>query len=158
MKSLLLILIILLLINNNHLQAQEVNYKKSPAQISLVYPIGTGGKNSKHQEYKFSINALIGITGKVSGFEMAGLGNINESDVKVFQIAGLWNTTKGNFKGVRLAGLFNTVSGESKGVQVAGLFNRSRLLKGFQLALVNISDTVEKGISVGLLNIVKKGG
>jgi hypothetical protein len=142
MKTLFLILICSLCMSNNSLQAQDSAYRKAPAQISLIYPLGSSGKASKQRDFSFSINSLIGVTGKVSGFELAGLGNINRSSMRGFQIAGLWNTTKGNFRGLRLA----------------GLFNRTKVLSGVQLALINISDTVEKGMSIGILNIVKTGG
>jgi hypothetical protein len=170
--------------------AQDITYKKMPAQISLMYPVSTSGKNSAHQDFIFSLNLLAGVTGQVNGFELGGLCNINKANVKGFQVAGLWNTVGGNFtgahlaglvnvtkhnsnsfqaaglfnhakdnmKGISIAGLFNNVSGKASGVQVAGLFNKTKILRGFQLGVLNIADTIERGMSMGLINIVKKGG
>lgn len=188
--KIIFIIIIALLANFTNIKAQDISYEKRPAQISLVYPIGTSGKNSVHQEFAFSVNLLAGATGQVKGFEMAGLGNINKRNSKGFQMAGIWNITQANFTGARLAGLFNitrqksvgfqaaglfnhskdsvngisiaglfnNVSGKTSGVQVAGLFNKTKILRGIQLSVLNVADTVEGGMSIGLINIVKKGG
>lgn len=204
--KIILIIITALLANFTNIKAQDIRYEKRPAQISLVFPIGTSGKMSKDHDFIFSLNVLAGVTGKVSGFEIAGLGNINRDSVKGFQIAGLWNSTKENFTGAQLAGLlniaeqgsdgfraaglinisnsnakgveiaglfnqtknnlnglhmaglFNNVSNKTSGVQIAGLLNKTKILRGFQLGIINIADTVERGMSMGLINIVKKGG
>ena len=50
----------------------------------------------------------------------------------------------------------NTVVDTLRGVQLAGLLNFSRNNQGFQLAIVNINDTVP-GTSIGLLNLVWRG-
>jgi hypothetical protein len=165
---------IIIFLNFINAMAQDTIYKKTPAQISFFYPLGTSGSNSIKQDFIFSINLLVGVTGKVSGFEIAGIGNLNKDEVKGFQtagvfnatsgsftgfqVAGLFNTTKKDLKGVQIAGLFNGVSNQSKGIQIAGLFNRTKILKGFQLAPINITDTIDSGVSFGLINIMKKGG
>jgi hypothetical protein len=45
----------------------------------------------------------------------------------------------------------------TSGTQI-GFVNSTKALKGFQLGFVNITDTIEKGIQLGFLPIVKKGG
>jgi hypothetical protein len=170
----IIVISIALLLNFINVTAQDSVYQNTPAQISLLYPIGTSGTNSSKQNLMFSTNLLVGITGEIYGFEVAGIGNINKGEVKGFQsagvfnstnrnftgfrVAGLFNTTKKDLKGVQIAGLFNGVSNQSKGIQIAGLFNRTKILKGFQLAPINIIDSVDTGISFGLINIIRKGG
>jgi hypothetical protein len=93
-----------------------------------------------------------------NSFEASGLLNISKSERKGLAMAGLFNLTKADLHGVQLAGLFNNVSNRTSGVQVAGLLNMTKILNGFQLSVINIADTVESGVNIGLLNIIKHGG
>jgi hypothetical protein len=96
--------------------------------------------------------------GKFNGVRVAGLFNRSVKQAAGIQIGGLFNLNKSTFSGLQVAGLLNANKDEVKGLQIAGLVNLSKRVTGFQLALVNISDTADRGISVGLLNIVKQGG
>lgn len=124
--------------------------------------------------------------GKVVGIQSAGLFNVSgsgqavqaalffnasRSDYAGIQAAGLYNYSKGKADGLQAAGLFNISNGKTKS-QVAGLFNynkgditwgqigvlfnKAHKVKGFQIGLINISDTIT-GTPLGVLNIVKKG-
>jgi hypothetical protein len=44
-----------------------------------------------------------------------------------------------------------------KGVQIAGIYNQTTVQHGLQIGLVNVADSVEKGVSIGLIYWVKKG-
>jgi len=44
-----------------------------------------------------------------------------------------------------------------EGLQVAGIYNRSQTLRGLQIGLVSINDTIESGGSLSLVNIVRRG-
>jgi hypothetical protein len=110
--------------------------------------------------------------GHMNGAQIAGLTNVNVKDMHGAQIAGLSNITTGTSQkqiaglanivarqssGLQLAGLTNISPKEHKGSQIAGLFNYTRTLNGFQLALLNITDTIKRGVPIGFMSIVKHG-
>ena len=110
--------------------------------------------------------------GTVTGAQFAGITNIAKQEVHAAQFAGItnivgnnfgWaqfggiaNLVSGNVQGVQVAGILNYVKGNLNGVQI-GLINRAGKSHGFQLGLINLTDTIEKGFSFGLLNIPKHG-
>lgn len=96
------------------------------------------------------------VSGNMKGVQAAGVVNIVSKENNGIQIAGLGNINSKSSSGVAVAGLGNLTSGTSSGVQLAGLFNYARNNKGFQLALINFSDT-STGTSLGLLNFVGNG-
>lgn len=113
---------------------------------------------------------LLNFAGRASAVQVAGLFNWSENDASRMQVAGGFNRVKGHAfalqvsglanlnrgnANTQVSGLFNTASVVS-GVQISTLYNKASTVKGFQLALVNASDTVS-GVSIGLLNFVKKG-
>lgn len=59
-----------------------------------------------------------------------------------------------DYSGAHLAWFANYTSGRFSGLQLSA-FNYATHLNGVQLGLVNFSETVEKGLQVGLLNIMK---
>ena len=217
--------------------AQQTNELKNvPAQVSIVYPAGTHGRQSPHNTYNFSLNLLTGKIGglngleisgiygqvennafgiqiagfsnivggkmigfqvsslaniigygiigmqvsgitniigdKMTGIQISGLANILGDTITGVQISGLANLVGGEIKGLQVSGLVNGVGekikglqvssianviyGEMKGVQIS-LYNRVNTLSGLQIGLINVNDTIEKGISLSLINIVKKG-
>jgi hypothetical protein len=103
--------------------------------------------------------------------QAAGLMNLVKEDINGLQAAGLFNHAGGNANALQVAGLFNSNKGYAK-IQISSLFNSAKdvqvaqistlmniskgEMKGVQLALINISDTVS-GVPIGLLNFVKKG-
>ena len=92
---------------------------------------------------------------KVDGVQFGGIANITEN-AKGVQIGGIVNLSE-NSDGIQIAGIAN-VSREISGVSVGGIFNRTGTLRGVQIGgIVNIVDTVESGISISLINIVRKG-
>jgi len=92
------------------------------------------------------------------GLRTAGIFNIAGKKASGLQIGGLLNLNKSNFTGLQIAGIINLNKGETKGVQIAGLLNVNKKLSGFQVGLINMSDTADHAISIGLINIVKNGG
>lgn len=96
------------------------------------------------------------VSGNMKGVQAAGLVNIVSKENNGIQIAGLGNINSRNSHGVSIGGLGNLTSGTSTGVQLGGLFNYAKNNKGFQLALVNLSDS-SSGTSLGLLNFVGNG-
>lgn len=157
MKKTILLSFTCLFLICRHSFAQDSSSLKLPMQISFVYPLGTGGITSHEQEYRFSLNILAGVTGRINGAELAGLGNINKGAVKGFQAAGLYNISGGSAEGVRCAGLFNMNRQAGRGVAAAGLFNLGAGSEGVLAAgLFNISAGSSKGVlAAGLFNVIK---
>jgi hypothetical protein len=95
--------------------------------------------------------------GSVKGTQVAGFMNYAHTDSKDIQIAGFSNTTKGNLIGAQVSGFSNVVTGDITGVQVSGFFNYAKRVKGSQISFINVCDTIENGVAIGFLSIVKKG-
>ena len=200
---------------------QTSELENVPAQVSIVYPLGTNGKQSPYNTYNFSLNLLTGKIGGLRGMEIsglygqvernllgvqvAGLGNvvgggmngmqisglasiigagakgmqvagitniigtgmtgiqvsgitnIVGDEMKGLQVSGIANIVGDEVKGLQVAGLANVGGEEMKGVQIAGIYNRTKTMKGLQLSILSVNDTVDNGVSLSLINIVKKG-
>jgi len=101
---------------------------------------------------------IVNIVGDyANGFQVAGLGNIVGDEMLGMQTAGIVNIVGDCAKGLQVGGLANVVGSEMKGVQIAGIYNRAKTLKGLQIGILSINDTIESGGSLSLVNIVKKG-
>jgi hypothetical protein len=136
------------------------------AQLTFIYPLGTGFVKSKEKCYHFSINILGGVTGYVKGFEAGGLFNINKYEVKGMQIAGIFNVGKsvtfqagGIFNiaqesSAQIAGIFNI--GKNTPFQAAGIYNVVKETKCQLAGIINIAQESRVQIG-GIVNITKKG-
>ena len=113
---------------------------------------------------------IINITNEVQAAQAAGLINWANGDMAGLQASGLMNRARGDAQGLQAAGLFNISKGRTK-AQISGLYNHagdveilqtsilnvsSGHMKGLQVGLINISDTVS-GVPIALINIVKRG-
>ena len=96
------------------------------------------------------------VTSNCDGWQVSGLLNLTIKDVNQAQIAGLVNYGR-NVDGVQLAGLVNISRNHNDGVQIAGLFNYATIVNGLQLGIINVSNTVERGIPIGFFSYVKDG-
>ncbi len=143
--------------------AQEISSNETtgdskgfPAQVSIVYPLGTHGRQSANYIYNFSLNLFTGKIGGVNGLEISGLYGRVEGDMNGVQIAGLANAAGNMVNGIQIAGLGNA-SGNVKGIQISGLGNATDHVAGIQITgLGNVTDNM-KGIQVaGLGNITNK--
>lgn len=94
--------------------------------------------------------------GFVRGVQLSGIANHAGAAVKGVQIAGIVNNVSDSATGVQIAGIANRVHTTMTGTQISGIFNYARHMKGTQIGLINISDTLS-GYSIGLLTIAKKG-
>jgi hypothetical protein len=107
--------------------------------------------------------------GSLTGFQAAGLVNYMGGEARFFQTAGLVNVSSGlagaqiagwgnvsldAVRGAQVAGLFNWADTTVAGVQVAGVANWGREVKGPQISVVNIADTIT-GAQVGVVNIAR---
>lgn len=146
----------------------------SPFQASLTPGLSSHGMMSSQVINKASFNILGGYSAGLDGIEMAGLFNMDKTDVSMIQIAGLFNIVGGSVKGVQMAGavnsvignvgamqvagLVNYVRGNTTGLQIAGLSNHTRKdFNGLQMAGIgNISNGTLKGVQIaGLFNYAK---
>jgi len=96
------------------------------------------------------------VTHNSDGYQIAGLMNLTLMDVKKAQIAGLFNFGR-NMDGLQIAGLVNIARRHNSGVQIAGLLNYATIVHGLQLGLINVSNTIERGIPIGLFSYVQEG-
>ena len=130
----------------NALNIDDTLYRKYQASV-LPY-IGTNLKLSGNVINDYSINLFGGIGMGVQKAELAGLFNINKTNVKYVQVAGFFNLNGGATEGVQVAGFTNVVRGDVKGLQIAGFVNLDwSNSEGFLLA--GFVNTV-KGKSEGL--------
>lgn len=124
-------------------------------QFSFVPFVGTNGTYSGDIVNDYSFNLLGGYSAGTRKLEMAGLFNINRSDMTGVQLAGLFNQVGGKVDGVQLSGLFNSNLDSVKGVQLAGLTNfTTGPVDGVQIAgVANFSPKKVEGVQVaGVMN------
>lgn len=143
-----------------------------PFQLSLTPGLSTHGSLSGLVINKLSLNIIGGYTAGANGFEAGGLFNIDKRQVHGVQLAGGFNVDGQSLTGLQAAGLHNQVHDTVRGVQIAGYMNKAegsvqgvqlavicnyaRRLKGLQIGLVNITDSLG-GFSLGLVNVVAGG-
>ncbi len=94
---------------------------------------------------------------KLKGMQLAGFANVALDTVDGIQGSGFANVTVGDDHGVQAAGFANVTTGTQSGIQASGFVNYARKLRGVQVGVVNIADTVEKGIPIGFLSLVRHG-
>ena len=133
-------------------------YNSADNAIIQMAGIGNNAKKSYIQ-----LAGIINFTNS-NMFQAAGIANVSKSK-SVVQLAGISNYTKTNMVQVagiasladttmvQISGIAN-IAKDSK-VQI-GLVNMSKKTK-VQIGLINIRDTAD-GVSIGLINIAKKGG
>lgn len=131
----------------------------SNVALTFVPYLSTNRLLSVNTVNKVSFNLLIGYSKGVRAFELGGLLNIDNGDVKYAQIAGIANIVNGNVNGVQIAGITNLNSGNTKAVQLAGITNANKgSFEGISIAGINtISDHGFHGISVsGISNLERE--
>ena len=111
----------------------------------------------------FQVGGILNIA-KESGAQFAGI--FNYGDTAYFQAAGIMNSAKKaicQMAGIaniakesvcQMAGIANVA--QKSVCQIAGIVNVTKEGR-FQMGLINVRDTAD-GVSLGLINIVKKGG
>lgn len=96
------------------------------------------------------------VTGRCEGWQLALLCNVAKKDVLKVQAAGLVNYAR-NVYGVQIGSLLNIARNHNDGAQIAVLMNYATIVNGLQLGLINISNTIERGIPIGLFSYVQEG-
>jgi hypothetical protein len=137
--------------------------------------------SSKSNLYTFFVNnvyenfhfPLIGFVNTAIGnhnLPQIGYVNSNTGNFNSLQISFI-NTVGGNLNGIQ-TGFINTIGGNLNGIQAGfintvektdgiqfGFINTStKGLRGVQIGFINYADSVEEGVPIGFLSIVKKGG
>lgn len=97
------------------------------------------------------------VKGKTKGAQIAGFSNLSTNSLQGIQIAGFSNVIHGRNTGCQIAGFSNVCKDTLVGLQISGMVNIADNLHGAQISFINICDTVEAGIPIGFLCIVKKG-
>lgn len=95
--------------------------------------------------------------GNMKGAQFSGIANIAAQEARGAQFAGVTNIVHGQTHGSQFAGVANITTGEVSGAQIAAAFNYAKTLGGLQLGVINYADSVEKGVPIGILSIVKNG-
>jgi hypothetical protein len=123
--------------------------KANGAQFGGI--LNYAGKESKVAQFGGIANI---VTGYQKGAQFGGILNYNHG-LKGFQAGGIANITIGNVHGSQVGGIAN-VANEINGLQLSGIVNIAKRVKGAQISLINIADTVD-GVSIGFLTFVRKG-
>ena len=95
--------------------------------------------------------------GEVNGIQAAGFLNFSMKKMENIQAAGFANISMGDAKGIQASGFANIAVGDLEGIQASGFLNVAQKVNGLQLGILNISDTIESGIPIGVLSIVRNG-
>lgn len=98
----------------------------------------TLGLWSENPQNALAFGLVNGSKGNSSGLSLGLLGNYSE-----------------NYKGGQLAWIANVAEGELRGFQWA-IFNYAKKLHGLQLGIVNFAETSDKGVQIGLVNIMNQ--
>jgi len=153
--------------NGNHKSAEVgfVNYTKgnfTGGQISFINTVGEncigsqiGFVNTTVKKFKGSQIGFVNTT--LGDFFGSQVGFVNTSAKKSDNIQiGFVNTCGDSLRGAQV-GFVNTSLKRTVAPQI-GLINVAKSLKGTQIGLVNFVDSIESGVPLGLLSIVRKGG
>jgi hypothetical protein len=101
------------------------------------------------------ISGFVNYGKSVKGIQLAGFGNFSENEVSGGQISGFINYgTKAKFQ---ISGFTNIAKEEIKGIQASGFLNYAKKVNGCQIGILNVCDTIESGLPIGLFSFVKKG-
>lgn len=128
-------------------------FNTAGGRVQGLQAAGLFNISSKAQAVQAS--GLFNISAKeTSGVQASGLFNVAGKAEQVSQASALFNIAGGNAT-AQFSGLFNVGRDISWG-QISPLFNVGRKVKGFQIGLINVADSVG-GLPIGILNFIKHG-
>jgi hypothetical protein len=122
------------------------------AQFSGLVNLNTGGTRGAF--FAGLTNTLLKNS---HGAQFAGITNIVTAQTNGAQVAGISNLATGTSYGLQLAGIANLSIKNHQGAQIAGILNYTKRLNGFQLGMINVADTLEKGTPLGFISFVHHG-
>lgn len=119
--------------------------------VSFVPYVSTNRLLAINTVNKVSFNILAGYSKGIQAFELGGLLNIDNGDVRYGQVAGLANIVSGKSEGAQIAGILNLNDQSTDGAQVAGIINVDKGdVKGVQVGGIgNASSGNTKGLQLG---------
>jgi len=126
-----------------------------------VLPLGGSSTLGRGDDVRhLSFNLIGGYSGALSGFELAGVANIERAYVHGAQLAGVANVVGGAVDGAQLAGVVNVAGASVRGAQLAGVVNTAGGgVAGAQLAgSLNIAGSDVDGYQVAGAANVTAGG
>lgn len=91
----------------------------------------------------------------VKGLQLAGFANYSKAEITGGQIAGFGNYGKSGGK-YQLSWAANIAEDSISGLQLS-TFNYTKKVKGIQIGFINVADTIESGIQIGILSFASKG-
>ena len=130
----------------------------SDVSLSFLPYISTNRLLSINTVTKYSFNILAGYSKGIDIFELGGLVNIDNGNVKYGQIGGLGNIVAGEFTGGQVGGIFNINSKNITGVQIAGIVNVDKSnIRGLQIGGIgNVVSNNTTGVQIGgVFNLTK---
>ena len=129
-----------------------VNSTKHTHNFSLNIIGGiNGGLNGMEIGSVFNIN-----TGDVSGTQISGVFNLNNKNCDGVIISGVANIIGANSKGMLISGAFNLTENHT-GSMLAPVMNLTKNAKATQVSVLNIASKTLKGMQLGVCNIAKGG-
>lgn len=129
------------------------------SSLYIMKGVQVGGLANFHKGEMagFQLSGLSNINlGKASGCQIAGLANYNDASAKGVQMGGISNMQIGDAHGTQISGIANVTTEKLRGAQIS-LVNYARKVNGIQLGLINATDSVEKGVVIGLFSYVRHG-
>lgn len=120
----------------------------------MVGAQASGFMNTSDEMLGLQAGGFMNIADEATGVQGAGFMNIAD-EVVGFQAGGFMNVAD-ELTGVQASGFMN-VADEVTGAQVSGFLNVADELKGAQIGFINVCDTVECGVPIGFISIVKHG-
>lgn len=125
---------------------------EKPVNLSLVTPLQVFSESEAI--VGFRLNLIYGRQARMSGLD---LGLVNHVKGELFGVQwGLANIVEGSATAWQ-AGFVNYTRGNFVGAQT-GAFNYAGTMKGLQFGLVNWTGSMQKGIQIGLANIIERDG
>lgn len=159
----------LLLITPSILKSQYYS-KQSSIHISAFPGFSNHTVDEISNHYKLSLNLTSGVTGSVSGIELALISNYNYEKFQGIQLAGLANISGINnklnpkekleetFRGFQFATVANKTFGDGAGVQISTFNTAASGFTGFQLGFLTNKARYLQGAQIaGLINSSKLG-
>jgi hypothetical protein len=114
------------------------------------------GNLSLEQQESPQLAGLFNFSARDASAQLAGVYNFAAKNVHGWQGAGVLNFAGKEVTGAQTAGVLNFAGKGINGVQIAGVLNYATRVRGAQLGLINVADSV-KGVPIGFLSFVMKG-
>jgi hypothetical protein len=127
--------------------------------ISLVPKLSTNRLLSFNTINNCALNIIAGYSKGVDKFEVGGIANIDNGNVRYVQVAGITNIVSGTVQGVQIGGILNVNGNYTEGLQLAGMLNINKAdLSGAQIGgFGNQQNGKVKGLQLGgFYNIARK--